>query len=108
MKTWQAVLLALGAAIVSAAISDAKQERPERPMRQWQLGWVGPAERDGDDAARRVRLDVFDTEGVCLYVVSGYHRYVETNGQDDAVAIGLAAAVTAVPKTQLPKGAGCQ
>jgi hypothetical protein len=48
--------------------------------------------------AARTRVDVFDTEGVCVYVVRQYGNaeYKSSSG------------ITAVPKTLLPKGAGCQ
>lgn len=110
MKFWQAVLFALGAAMVSAAMTSAKQEAPARPMRQWQLGWakgVLTSERD-DDRARVTRVDVFDTEGVCLYVAQSAHATDVGFSDGRAISEGLSVAITAVPKTQLPKGVGCQ
>lgn len=62
------------------------QERPARQTRQWQAATIA---YDWMTA----RVDVVDMEGVCLYVV---------------IRAGENVAIAAVPKTQLPHGAGCQ
>ena len=79
-----------GLMILTALIATSSaQEKPVRETRTWQvvtlpsMGW---------GTAGEVRVDVIDTEGVCLYV----SRYGGKSG------------IAAVPKTQLPKGAGCQ
>jgi len=94
VKRWQAVLFALGASIVSAAITDAKQEHDATypQTRIWKMA---------DDIGHGADLSVVDTAGVCLYVTR----------QDSYAGAGgthIALAIAAVPKTQLPKGAGCQ
>lgn len=104
MKIRYAVLFALGAAIVSAAMTSAKQEAPVRPHRSWQLGWVPLSEGGHEWDAR---ITVIDTEGACLYVVTSA-RGAQAGFSNPTVAISDSVAITAVPKTQLPKGAGCQ
>lgn len=91
-------LLAIGWTVRAIA-----QEAPARPLRVWQMGWV-PLARQGEQM-QQLRVDVFDTEGVCLYVVTGQGY---DSGIQGALAMSQAAAIAAVPKTQLPKGTGCQ
>ena len=90
MKFWKAVLFALGAAIVSAAVTSAKQEHdPSYPMtRTWAVMRVGSS-----DWFSTAQLDVVETAGVCVYILRG---------------TGNTVSMQTVPKTQLPKGAGCQ
>lgn len=65
-----------------------KPEPPPHPQRQWTI-----TELPGDMWVSSARIDVVDTAGVCLYVIrSGSHQ----------------PSIMAVPKSQLPKGAGCQ
>lgn len=89
MKLWQAILFGLSTSIVSSAFTTMlhSQERSARPTRHWEA--AGFSYNDWTSA----RVDVVDMEGVCLYVVA---------------RSGDPIAVTAVPKTQLPKGTGCQ
>lgn len=94
-------LFGLGAGIwLHAAAAPAHaQEKPERETRQWHVSMIpfaGGENGGGPGGYRAVRVDVIDTEGVCLYVARTF------------VGDGKAPAITAVPKTQLPKGAGCQ
>ena len=65
------------------------QEKPVRETRQWEVATLPIV----DWKYGPVRVDVIDTEGVCLYVTR---------------LAGKSSAIAAVPKTQLPKGAGCQ
>lgn len=67
---------------------------------QWVLGSIRVAESDWPDHPRmNLRIDVFDTAGVCVYVASSF-----IYGHDT----GPIGTIAAVPKTQLPPGAGCQ
>jgi hypothetical protein len=96
---WLAALI-VGVIVGLVARKVTAQEKPAREMRQWQVGYLPPGEDDKEEAQRRVpatRVDVFDTEGVCLYVTRIYMA-----SQDWQVN------TVAVPKTQLPKGTGCQ
>lgn len=86
------LLLVVYVAGLAVAGLYAKQERdPLYPQtRTWQAVQLPPAPWvDG------TRIDVVDMAGVCLYVTRVY---------------GSAAALqtVVVPKTQLPKGTGCQ
>lgn len=96
------LLMMIGACfgIVALAFVHAHaQEKPARPTRQWQLGALPWSYESAEQRwYRDVRLDVFDTEGVCLYVA----RAADSSSNDGTLS------VTSVPKTQLPKGAGCQ
>lgn len=86
------VRLAIGLATISLFLAmlaiGIAQEKPPRETRQWVLS------RIGDHIDTYQRVVAIDTDGVCLYVVTNEFS-VET-------------AIAAVPKTQLPKGAGCQ
>lgn len=68
------------------------QEKPVRETRQWHVAMI-PGVNDNEYVA--VRIDVVDTEGVCLYVGRTYGTV-------------KAPTITAVPKSQLPTGTGCQ
>jgi hypothetical protein len=94
MKLWKAVVFALGVGVVSAAITDAKQEHDASypKTRSWQVAELGHGDNDWYPWTR---IDVIDTAGVCLYVS-------RTNASDGGSTI------VAVPKTQLLKGVGCQ
>lgn len=80
MKPWKVGLFALAVGVVSAAITDAKQERDSAypQTRMWNIADTS--------------VYVVDTAGVCLYIWNSYEK----------------GGIAAVPKTQLPKGAGCQ
>lgn len=67
--------------VISLAIHLSAQ-KAERGTKTWEMS-------SGFD---RVPMTVIDTSGVCLYVI--------VTNQGPAIA--------AVPKTQLPQGAGCQ
>lgn len=84
-----AVMFTLAMVVVEVA-----QERPERETRTWQALTLPEANYHAD-----ARVDVIDTQGVCLYVVR-----TATWGSSSVPAAMFAA----VPKTQLPAGAGCQ
>lgn len=86
---------ALLGAIVGNAIPSRAQEKPVRETRQWHVAMLPFAGTGAGAGYTAVRVDVIDTEGVCLYVGRTY-------------AATKAPTITAVPKTQLPKGAGCQ
>lgn len=79
------VLSAIGFGLIAA------QERPDRPTRAWRAHELPKV----DWRAGGVIVDIIDTEGVCLYIT-------RTDGEAKAPALA------AVPKTQLPPGAGCQ
>lgn len=81
-----------GAALWSAGVPARAQEKSARPTRAWQV-WTIPEVGAYDE----VRVDVVDTEGVCLYIERTYPG-----------AHSKPSAITAVPKTQLPQGVGCQ
>jgi hypothetical protein len=106
---WGLIVGASLAVLIYLGVETARaQEAPARPMKSWQLGWLpGIDNADTENMDRRFRVDVYDTEGVCLYVVSGYQR-TEPIRLDVPIALGMTSAIAAVPKTQLPKGAGCQ
>lgn len=94
MKDWQTILLLpLAGLLVGLALGfrTHAQEKPARPTRQWLASEI--TYRDGSFS----RVDVIDTEGVCLYVAVRGSFVVPNN-----------IAITAVPKTQLPAGVGCQ
>lgn len=106
---WKFVCWGLGMVFaVLAVVSAVKaQEQPQKPHKQWQLGWVPLGENDAHEYDAKVT--VIDTEGVCLYVVTGHREKLHVNvSHADTIALGVTTAITAVPKTQLPKGAGCQ
>ena len=108
MKRCKTVLFALAVGIVSAAVTDAMQ--PESYKAGDCIGnrcfdgkmWTDKNAPKGETAAPQPHImrswlivdgvTVIDTSGVCLYVYSDYNR----------------GGIAAVPKTQLPKGAGCQ
>lgn len=81
---WSALipLLVLTLLAVGFSIGSVLAQKAERGAQSWFLG--------GTDN----NVKIIDTSGVCLYVVLGNY--------DGAPAIA------AVPKTQLPQGAGCQ
>jgi len=93
-------LATIAATVAILSVWLTAQEKPVRPMRQWELGEL-PRETEpvdwGQQGVPKVRVDVFDTEGVCLYVTRAYLS--TRDWQVNTVA---------VPKTQLPKGTGCQ
>lgn len=70
------------------------QEKPVRETRTWQLGTLPHKTTGFTEGPNQPVADiyVFDTEGVCVYIAR----------------TGTAVALGAVPKTQLPTGAGCQ
>lgn len=105
-------LLILGILVSIVSIALLAQEKPARPMRSWQLGWLPLVDRTHEG---EFRVDVFDTEGVCLYIVSGQRFKEEARGTSgvsdaisDALALSQAVAMTAVSKKDLPPGTGCQ
>lgn len=79
--------LGLGIAVISEYGLKA-QEKPVRELRSWQMIQLPPMAF----LEPGTRIDVVDTEGVCIYVA----RW--SNGMQ----------ISTVPKTQLPKGTGCQ
>jgi hypothetical protein len=83
VATW----LAVTALLIASLRGYYGQEKPVRETRMWKIA----------DNVNGARVAVIDTEGVCLYVVTG-----------EVYAQGTVPAVAAVPKTQLPKGTGCQ
>jgi hypothetical protein len=91
-----AVLGLVCGVIVSAAVSVARAAMQERQDDYPQTRtWVALDQgQTSSPLYRPLRVRVIDTAGVCLYVAQGY-------ANDDV-------AISAVPKTQLPKGAGCQ
>lgn len=85
MKSWLVMiaLVALGGAL-TGWLTHVSGQKAERGTQQWDIATdSGP-------------VRVIDTAGVCLYVLQ--RQYGE----------GSYAAIAAVPKTQLPNGAGCQ
>lgn len=94
MKRWQLFLVVFWLAfVVSALITDRVMARQEHDQsypqtRAWQVAHLERQEWSENGT----RIDVVDTAGVCLYIA----RWVK------------GVEITAVPKTQLPKGAGCQ
>lgn len=88
------VILVLVALIAStAAVALFAQEKPAKPTRDWNLGWLPRIITPGIlPIVQEVRIHVFDTEGVCLYVAR-----VANN-----------VALTSVSKKDLPSGAKCQ
>jgi hypothetical protein len=100
---WLLLLLAL---ILGFFVRDiVGQEKPVRPMRQWQLGWVRLPERNHEFEAK---IDVFDTEGVCLYVASTQREDDRGFGDTSRLGLSQSVAITAVSKADLPVGTGCQ
>lgn len=89
MNKAQLIRLGLAAAIISAGlthIATVIAQKAERGTMQWNV----PINDWGGNNA----LHIVDTSGVCIYIVSW--------GNDGSPAIA------AVPKGQLPVGAGCQ
>jgi hypothetical protein len=76
---WLAVVLGALAGLFVGLVSAQEIGPSYPPTKAWSIADTG--------------VEVIDTAGVCLYI---YHDY--NNG----------GAITSVPKTQLPKGAGCQ
>lgn len=86
------VLILSGAALVAVAVYIVHaQERSAFQTRQWTVGVITYS------SLENARVDVIETEGVCLYVAVA--------GIDPRHRV---ATLAAVPKTQLPKGTGCQ
>jgi hypothetical protein len=82
-ERWLVAFIAVCIA-VSYVISHSQEKDPSYPpTRTWEISEM-----------QSQRVSVVDTAGVCLYVA--------WNTWDHSVAMA------AVPKTQLPKGAGCQ
>jgi hypothetical protein len=79
----------------------AQEKDPSYPQtRQWQIGSLYS---NGTYATGAVV--VFDTAGVCLYVVTSR---IDGVSPFKGGSEGQIHTIAAVPKTQLPKGAGCQ
>jgi hypothetical protein len=76
--------IALGVLGTILAMDQTHAQKAERATQQWTLpnvtGWYN------------AEVHVYDTAGVCLYVLVGDAR----------------GGIAAVPKTQLPQGTGCQ
>lgn len=103
-----------GARWVDCPQAEQPAEKPDSgyPTRQWLLGYLpGVDNRLTDDPDKRFRVDVIDTRGACLYIVTGYHR-IDTSAtfttQSASSSVGLSTAIGVMPKSQLPKGVGCQ
>ncbi len=86
-------LIAAVATVLALTIGMAMaQEKPPRATRSWQAFTID--EGGLQPRYTPVRLNVIDTEGVCLYVAREWY--------------GNSVSIAAVPKTQLPPGTGCQ
>lgn len=94
-----------GGAVVALMLNAAVQdlERPSRPTqnkryptKSWHVATLPEAKSYGSGYPP-ARVDVIDTEGVCLYVVRNW-----------ATGEGNSPAMVAVPKTMLPPSTGCQ
>ncbi len=101
MTRIESLILGLTCGTVSSVLtmllmSPAHAQKAERGTQQWVL----PIENPADYRLRSVQIHVVDTNGVCLYVAR------DTNGYGEGWTPALA--MVAVPKTQLPQGAGCQ
>jgi hypothetical protein len=70
----------------SAAMRALTAQKAEKGTQQWEIPVAGP---------ELIRLRVFDTNGVCLYLASNY------GGTPNLT-------IAAISKAQLPPGAGCQ
>lgn len=79
-------VLMLGLGALVAWVSAQEQQYVTR---KWRVAVV-----DSGDGYSKAKVDVIDTEGVCLYIA---HEFT-----NDRIAI------TAVPKTSLRPGVGCQ
>lgn len=80
----------VGGLLIGNGLGLASAQKAERGTQQWLMMNLPPVGFGPD------RLDVVDTSGACIYVMRG--------GQSS----GPTVAVSAIPKTQLPQGAGCQ
>lgn len=88
-KLWLAIpFLPLAPVVIGLSIITARaagQEKPARQTHTWEAVYT----------QRGVHVEIVDTEGVCLYIAT------RTASVDPL-------AITAIPKTQLPAGTGCQ
>ena len=97
MKPVEVVIAALGI-MLGATIGHLQVERPHPSTpKAWTIHELPRAYTNGGNISL-AKIDVIDTQGVCLYVARSW----ADGNQDSTVAI------TAVPKTQLPTGSGCQ
>ena len=90
--------LTLALIIVFGLVTITMRAQEKREPRTWRVMML---QEVGDNlsltAYRAVRIDVVDTDGVCLYVARQFR-----SGAGDSPSI------VAVPKTQLASGKGCQ